>query len=99
MTHETSTSLPGAQVLARAKRFFAERVPHTAAFPEKEGPAFLVLRGQGGEELAVAVAEDGPATRVRASTEPAMVPASIMPSFDLTPRTSMPCFSARFIHR
>jgi hypothetical protein len=68
MTHETSTSLPGAQVLARAKRFFAERVPHTAAFPEKEGPAFLVLRGQGGEELAVAVAEDGPATRVRAST-------------------------------
>jgi hypothetical protein len=68
MTHETTTSLPGAQVLARAKRFFGERVPHTAAFPEQEGPAYLVLRGQGGEELTVAVAEQGQATRVRAST-------------------------------
>ena len=68
MTHETTTSLPGTQVLARAKRFFGERVPHTAAFPEKEGPAFLVLRGQGGEELTVAVTQQGQATRVRAST-------------------------------
>ena len=68
MTHETTTSLAGAQVLARAKRFFAERVPHTAAFPEQEGPAYLVLRGQGGEELTLAVAPAGQATRVRAST-------------------------------
>ena len=26
-----------------------------AAFPEKEGPGYLVLRGQGGEEIALAV--------------------------------------------
>ena len=50
MVHETTTSLPGADVLARAKRFFAERVPHNAAFPEQEGPTHVVLRGQGGED-------------------------------------------------
>lgn len=68
MLHETTTSLPGPEVLARAKRFFAERVPNTAAFPEKEGPAFLVLRGQGGEELTIAVVGAEGGTRVRGST-------------------------------
>ncbi len=32
------TTLDGAEVLHRAKRFFAERVPLNAAYPEKEGP-------------------------------------------------------------
>ncbi len=69
MRHETITTLTGPEVLERAKRFFAERVPGTAAFPEKEGPGFLVLRGQGGEEIALSVAPDGQrGTRVRAST-------------------------------
>lgn len=68
MVHETTTSLPGADVLARAKRFFAERVPNTAAFPEAEGPAHLVLRGQGGEELVIAVMGTDAGTRVRGST-------------------------------
>lgn len=68
MVHETTTSLPGAEVLARAKRFFAERVPNTAAFPEEEGPAHLVLRGQGGEELVIAVLGTDAGTRVRGST-------------------------------
>lgn len=68
MTHETMTSLPGAEVLRRAKKFFQERVPNHAAFPEKEGPAWLTLRGQGGEEIAVAVAAVPEGTRVRAST-------------------------------
>lgn len=68
MTHETLTSLPGPEVLARAKRFFQERVPGSAAFPEREGASFLTLRGQGGEEIALAVAAAGPGTRVRAST-------------------------------
>lgn len=68
MTHETLTSLPGTEVLARAKRFFQERVPNYAAFPEKEGPTFLQLRGQGGEEIAIAVAVAEQGTRVRAST-------------------------------
>jgi hypothetical protein len=68
MTYETITTLDGAEVLARAKRFFAERVPLSAAYPEKEGPTFLVLRGQGGEEIALAVMPGPGGTRVRGST-------------------------------
>ena len=68
MVYEVLTTLEGAEVLRRAKRFFAERVPMYAAFPEKEGPTHLVLRGQGGEEIAFAVVPAPGATRVRAST-------------------------------
>ncbi|OLC05561.1 MAG: hypothetical protein AUH42_07385 [Gemmatimonadetes bacterium 13_1_40CM_70_11] len=69
MTHTALVALPPADVLARATRFFAERVPHAAAFVEREGPRFLVLRGQGGEEIAFNVtAAEGGTTRVRVST-------------------------------
>jgi hypothetical protein len=68
MVHETVTSLDPPTVLSQAKVFFADRVPNSAAFPEKEGPGFLMLRGQGGEEIAIAARADGGATRVRAST-------------------------------
>ncbi|MGH7526425.1 MAG: hypothetical protein ACREMX_06950 [Gemmatimonadales bacterium] len=70
MVYEVVTSLDAAEVLRRAKRFFAERVPMQAAFPEKEGPTYLTLRGQGGEEIALAAmpAPGGTGTRVRAST-------------------------------
>jgi hypothetical protein len=68
MVYEIVTTLDGAEVLRRAKRFFAERVPMQAAFPEKEGPTFLTLRGQGGEEIAIAVMPAAAGTRVRAST-------------------------------
>ena len=68
MMHEVVTALEGTEVLRRAKQFFGERVPMQAAFPEKEGPAFLTLRGQGGEEIAMAVMAAPGGTRVRAST-------------------------------
>ena len=68
MIHETETALPGPEVLRRAKGFFAERVPHHAAFLEKEGPTFATFRGQGGEELAIAVLPAERGTRVRASS-------------------------------
>jgi hypothetical protein len=68
MVFEVMTTLDGAEVLRRAKRFFAERVPNQAAFPEKEGPTWLTLRGQGGEEIALAVRPNGAGTMVRAST-------------------------------
>jgi hypothetical protein len=68
MTHETTTSLPAAEVLLRAKRFFQERVPGTAAFPEREGPTWVTLRGQGGEEIALAATDTADGSRVRAST-------------------------------
>ena len=68
MVHDTVTTLSPEEVLDRAVQFFAERVPHTAAFPERRGPQSLVLRGQGGEEVAMAVGRHEGLTRVRAST-------------------------------
>jgi hypothetical protein len=68
MVYEIVTTLSPTEVLTRAKRFFTERVPMYAAFPEKEGPTWLTLRGQGGEEIALAAIEGADGTRVRAST-------------------------------
>jgi hypothetical protein len=70
MIHTTTVALPPGEVLDRAERFFAERVPHAAAFVEKRGPNFVALRGQGGEEIVVSASEDQTAgiTRIRAST-------------------------------
>jgi hypothetical protein len=68
MMHEIVTTLPPADVLRRAKAFFPERVPHHATFLEREGPRFAVFRGQGGEELALAVMPGDGGTRVRASS-------------------------------
>jgi hypothetical protein len=68
MMHETVTALLGPEVLRRAQAFFAERIPHHAAFLETEGPAFATFRGQGGEELAIAVLPSERGTRVRASS-------------------------------
>ena len=71
MIHTTVVALPPAEVLGRAKTFFSERVPHMAAFVEKEGPNFIVLRGQGGEEVVISATpgeEGGGTSRVRGST-------------------------------
>lgn len=68
MTYQTVTTLSAAEVLIRAKRFFSERMPLSTAYPEQEGPAFLVLRGQGGEEIAIAVSPVPGGTKVRGST-------------------------------
>ena len=68
VVHETMTSLSGDEVLRRAKEFFAERVPHFGAFLEQEGPTYATFRGQGGEEIAIAVIEAEAGTRVRASS-------------------------------
>lgn len=68
MTHTTTVTLPPAEVLTRAQAFFAERIPHAAAFVEKSGPRFVVLRGQGGEEVVFSAWDDNGVTRVRAST-------------------------------
>lgn len=68
MTYEITTSLSGAEILARAKNFFAERVPQVAAYPEREGNSWLTLRGQGGEEVVIAVFDTPEGRRVRGST-------------------------------
>lgn len=68
MTFDRETSLPPEQVFERAIEFFGTRVPHHAAFPEKRGSAFLTLRGQGGEEIAITARQEEGGTSVRAST-------------------------------
>lgn len=68
MTHEYTTSVSPAEVLDRAKAFFRTRVPATGAFVEKESPAHVVLRGQGGEEIVFAVRSGDGGTLVRGST-------------------------------
>ncbi len=68
MIQETVTSLAPEEVLAAAKVFFARRNPIYAAFLEKEGPNYLTFRGQGGEELVIAVEPAEHGTAVRGST-------------------------------
>jgi hypothetical protein len=70
MIHTTTVALSPADVLGRAQQFFAERVPHAAAFVEKSGPTFVALRGQGGEEIVISAWDDQEqgVSRVRAST-------------------------------
>ena len=68
MVYEMVSTMDGPEILRRAKRFFAERVPLNAAYPEREGPTYLTLRGQGGEEIAFAVWSTSAGTRVRVST-------------------------------
>lgn len=68
IVQDSLTSLPPADVLVHAKRFFTQRTGVYSAFLEKEGPGHLVFRGQGGEELVIGVADAPGGTRVTAST-------------------------------
>jgi hypothetical protein len=67
---EAQTTLAPADVIAAAKIFFARRNSLYAAFVEREGPTFVSLRGQGGEEILIgaAPAKDGNGTVVTGST-------------------------------
>ena len=65
---ETRTTLSVAEVIAAAKTFFARRNSLYAAFVEREGPAFVSMRGQGGEEILVGATADAAGTRVTGST-------------------------------
>jgi hypothetical protein len=65
---ETVTSLSPAAVLDAAKRFFARRNSIYTAFLDMEGPTFVSLRGMGGEEIVIGVAQSGGNTRVSGST-------------------------------
>ena len=67
---EAQTTLAPADVIAAAKVFFARRNSLYAAFAEREGPTFVSLRGQGGEEILIGAtpAKDGNGTLVTGST-------------------------------
>ncbi len=68
MVFEARTQLSPSEVLDRAVEFFAQRVPHHAAFPEHRTVHHLVLRGQGGEEIALSARTTESGTQIRAST-------------------------------
>ena len=65
---ETRTSVPPADVLQRAKKFFADRNSIYAAFVEREGEQYVTLRGQGGEELIVHAAPSAGGSSVTGSS-------------------------------
>lgn len=65
---ETTTSLSGDEVLARAKSFFSTRPSLYSTFLDKEGPSFASFRGQGGEEIVIAVTKGDGGTRVTGSS-------------------------------
>ena len=65
---EFRSTLPPAEVLARAKQFFQQRHSLYSAFLEQESATHASFRGQGGEELIIAaIARDG-ATLVTGSS-------------------------------
>ena len=54
---DARTSLTVSEVITAATHFFARPSGVYTAFVEKQGPAHVVLRGQGGEEIAIAARE------------------------------------------
>lgn len=85
---ETSTPLAPAEVLAAAREFFARRNPLYAAFVEQESDVHVAMRGQGGEEVLIAVAPDGGNTRVTGSTY--MFDAQVSRFFSVLPPVATP---------
>ncbi len=65
---EHTTTLPAAEVLILAKKFFARHIGIYAAFLEREGPTFASFRGQGGEELVIGTTSAPNGTRVTGSS-------------------------------
>ena len=65
---EIRTTLGPEEVIRAATAFFARQSSLYAAFVEETGPGFVTLRGQGGEEIAIAASAAEGATRVTGST-------------------------------
>jgi hypothetical protein len=65
---DTVTTLSPAEVLAAAKQFFGAHSAVYAAFAEREGPNFLTLRGQGGEEIVIGAHTDNGVTTASGSS-------------------------------
>lgn len=65
---EARTAIDPAAVLDAAREFFIRRNSIYAAFLERETATHAVYRGQGGEEIVIAVDTQDGATRVTGST-------------------------------
>ncbi len=62
------TSMPAGDVLAAAREFFSRGSGIYSAFLEKQGPTWMSLRGQGGEEIVIAATEEPGGTAVTGSS-------------------------------
>ena len=65
---EETTTLSPDDVLSQAKQFFSRRNGIYSTFLEREGPGFVTFRGQGGEEVVIAVSKADRGTRVTGSS-------------------------------
>jgi hypothetical protein len=65
---ERTTSLAPSAVLDMAVQFFSRQSGVYAAYPEKRGPTHVTLRGQGGEEIAIAAWSTTEGTTVSGSS-------------------------------
>jgi len=65
---EYRTTLAPAEVLAQAKKFFSRRNGIYSTFLDREGPTFVSLRGQGGEEIVIGTSPVEGGTLVTGST-------------------------------
>jgi hypothetical protein len=65
---EYHTTLSASEVVSRATKWFAKRNGIYAAFVEKEGPTFVTLRGQGGEEIVIGTTPKDDGTLVTGSS-------------------------------
>jgi hypothetical protein len=64
----TMTTLSPAEVLSQAKQFFTRQTSIYTAYLDREGPTFVSLRGQGGEELIIGARTTADGTEVTGST-------------------------------
>jgi len=62
------TNMSPSEVLSSARAFFARKQGIYAAFLEKQGPNWMSLRGQGGEEIVIAATAEAAGTSVTASS-------------------------------
>lgn len=65
---EHRTTLDPKSVLDAARNFFSRRNTLYAAFVEQEGPTYVTLRGQGGEEVVIAATPEAGHTLVTGSS-------------------------------
>ncbi len=65
---EAQTSLTVSDVLTAAVEFFSRRVSIYTAYVEQQGPTFVTLRGQGGEEVVIAASPLPNGSRVTGAT-------------------------------
>jgi hypothetical protein len=65
---EYRTTLPPSDVIAQAKRFFAQRNGIYSAFLDREGPGYATFRGQGTEEVVIGTSPIEGGTLVSGST-------------------------------